>query len=93
MAHKVLVVSLCTMLGVATLNLSGCAQFEDSFGELRGSDNQYGDVGKPPHDNLVRTYDRPSGESSGKRRGQPDNERSYSIAGVRFELDPGAVTQ
>src|SRR5579863_6810508 len=36
MVSKLLVVSLCAMLGAATLTLTGCAQFENSFGELRG---------------------------------------------------------
>jgi hypothetical protein len=31
---KLMVVSLNVMLGAATLNLTGCAQFEDSFGDL-----------------------------------------------------------
>ena len=32
---KLMVVSLSVVLGTATISLTGCAQFEDSFGELR----------------------------------------------------------
>jgi hypothetical protein len=93
MGHKLTVVSVSMTFSVAIFNLAGCANFEDSFGELRGPDRQFGNVERPSRDNLERSHDRPDTESYRESSIQRVDQRSYSIAGVPFELDPGAVTQ
>jgi hypothetical protein len=87
---KLMVVSVCAMLGAASLNLTGCAQFQNSFGELRGpvrpatpAISQHSD---PPRSNEIS--DDPSyAETAG------DSEWSYSLSGLRLELAHGVVTQ
>ena len=93
MAFKLMVVSVCMMLSVAALNLTGCAQFEDSFGQLRGPDNQSANVVASPNDDSLRSNDRRYRGPYSERTGAPSNEGSYSLAGLQVELNPGKATQ
>ena len=88
MASKLMIVYLYTMLGVATANLAGCANFENSFGELRWSDYQSAEPDTSGH---IQSNDVSGTESNFVKT--PYSERKYSLEGLQVELCPGAVTQ
>jgi hypothetical protein len=91
MVPKLMVVTLSAMLGAATLSLTGCAQFEDSFGELRGPVKQSAMPTISQYSDPARSNKRSEDASYAETTG--DTEWSYSLSGLRLELAPGAVTQ
>jgi hypothetical protein len=88
MASKLIIVCFSTVLGVVTANLAGCANFENSFGELRWSDDQSAEINSSGH---KQSNDFSQAEPNFEKT--PYNERKYSLAGLPVELSPGAVTQ
>ena len=92
MTSKLMAGCLCAMLSIATLSLNGCAQFEDSFGELR-PDNQAATVDTSRSDDSKRSSDRDYSRPFRETTDNVSNERSYSLEGVQLELEPGRVTQ
>jgi hypothetical protein len=88
MASKLMIACLYTMLGVATANLAGCANFENSFGELRWSDDQSAELDTSGH---IQSNDVSGTESNFEKTRY--SERKYSLEGLQVELRPGAVTQ
>ena len=90
-ASKVMALSLCAMLGAATLSLTGCAQFEDSLGELRGPVKQPATPTISQHSDPARSNEISDDASLAQTTG--DREWSYSLSGLRLELAPGVVTR
>jgi hypothetical protein len=90
-ASKVMALSLCAMLGATTLSLGGCAQFEDSLGELRGPVKQSATPTISQHSDPARSNEISDDASLAQTTG--DSEWSYSLSGLRLELAPGVVTQ
>lgn len=90
MVSKLIVVSLSAMLGAATLSLTGCAQFEDAFGELRPL-KQSATPTISQHSDPAGSNEFSDNASYNETRG--DSEWSYSLSGLRLELAPGVVTQ
>ena len=88
---KLMVVSLCAMLGAATLNLTGCAQFENSFGELRGPVKQSATPAMSQHSDPTRSNEISNDASYAETAS--GTEWSYSLSGLRLELAPGVVNQ
>ena len=88
---KLMALSLCAMLGAATLSLTGCAQFENSFGELRGPIRQSVAPTISKHSDPTRSNDISNDGSYATTSG--DTEWSYTLSGLSLELAPGAVTQ
>ena len=91
MVSKLMVFSLSAMLGAATLSLTGCAQFEDSFGELRGPVKQSATATISQHRDPARSNKLSDDASYAATTG--DSEWSYSLSGLRLELAPGVITQ
>ena len=88
---KLMVVSLSVMVGAATLSLIGCAQFEDSFGELRGPVEQSSTPTISQYRDPARS-NKLSDDASYVETTR-DSKWSYSLSGLRLELALGAVTQ
>jgi hypothetical protein len=86
MASKLMIVWFSTLLGVVTANLAGCANFENSFGELRWSGDQSAELDTSRQSNELSDAE-PNFEKT------PYNERKYSLEGLQVELSPGPVTQ
>ena len=91
MVPKLMVVTLSAMLGAATLSLTGCAQFEDSFGELRGPVKQSATPTISQDIDPARSNKLSDDASYAETTG--DSEWSYSLSGLRLQLAPGVVTQ
>jgi hypothetical protein len=88
MASKLMIVCLSALFGVATANLAGCANFENSFGELGWSDDQPAEL-----DTTGQKRSNDFSETEPNLEKTPYNERKYSLEGLQVELSPGAVTQ
>ena len=88
---KLMVVSLCAMLTAATLNLTGCAQFENSLGQLRGPVKEAPTPAISQLSDPARSKEISDDASYAEITG--DTEWSYSLSGLRLELAPGVVTQ
>jgi hypothetical protein len=88
---RLMAVSLCAMLGAASLNLTGCAQFQNSFGELRGAVGPSASPAITQHSDPARSNEISDDSSYAKTTG--GSEWSYSLSGLRLELAPGVVTQ
>jgi|SRR5579864_7211363 len=82
---KFMLVSLCAIA------LAGCAQFEDSFGELRGPDSPseaaYGS-GSSDSARSNDGFDHGSNKE-GRDASSPNAARSFTIGGIRVELADG----
>lgn len=86
---KIALVSLCAIA------LTGCAQFEDSFGELRSPETQSSIAGASNSDGLMgSTYrsDRRS-ETEDRKAVSANVPRSLMIDGVRIEPADGQLIQ
>jgi len=88
MASKLMIVYLSTVLGIATANLAGCANFENSFGELRGSGDESAELDTSRHKQSNELSD---AEANFEKTQY--NERKYSLEGLQVELSPGGLTQ
>ena len=88
MASKFMILCLSVVLGVATANLAGCANFENSFGELRWSEDQSAELDTSEH---KQSNDFLEPEPNFEKT--PCNKRKFSLAGLPVELNPGAITQ
>ena len=94
MNTKLGIITLSAIVVVATQALSGCAQFQDSFGELRGSELSRTDSPVAPADSV--TTDHPSFDGIDPRNTEntpPARQRDFTLAGIRFGFGDGAVTQ
>lgn len=85
---KLVFVSLCAIA------LMGCAQFEDSFGELRSPEIQSSTVGGSNSEDSARSNDGSDDGSNRESGSAPsaNGARSLMIGGVRVELANGQVT-
>jgi hypothetical protein len=73
------------LIGFAIFALAGCAQFQDSFGEITNPDNhpdEYAAIS--PEVALSQDKPNPSDNSS---------QRSFTFRGIKVEMNDGEVTQ
>jgi hypothetical protein len=87
MTSKLAFVALCA------LALTGCAQFEDSFGELWGP----GSVSGPAYGSDPQDSTQPNDRSDHRSNGEKGNSlsangaQSFTLGGIRVELADGHV--
>jgi hypothetical protein len=98
MASKLVIILLCPIVGIVALTLTGCAQFEDSFGELWGPQNQ-SSTAYASKSSTAQVF---NGSNDSSDSGSdianantlsPYNEQSYTFEGLRVELATGRVTK
>ena len=83
----IVLVSLCAIA------LTGCAQFEDSFGELWSPEPRTRIAGASNSEDLAGPRDRSDQDSSRENRNSAsaNGARSFTIGGVRVELAEGQM--
>ena len=90
-ASRFALISPLAIVAIALVALTGCAQFEDSFGELQrpqspsrtaaSFDSQDSTLASANYGSSRETRDTPS----------VDRERSFTVGGIRVELADGQV--
>jgi hypothetical protein len=87
MTSKLVFVSLCAIA------LTGCAQFEDSFGELWDPGSVSGTAAGSDSQDSTRQNDRFDHRSNGERGNSlsANGAQSFTLGGIRVELADGDV--
>jgi hypothetical protein len=92
MYSKRTAICLSMLIGLALCALAGCAQFQDSFGEITDPDHSLREYARTDSETTLQEQ-KPDGESVSRNSSAPRSQRNLIFEGVKVELSNGELLE
>jgi len=92
MYSKSSAISRSMLIGLALCAMAGCAQFQDSFGQITDPDHSLSQYAATDSEMTVQEQ-KPDDESGSRNSSDPRSQRNLMFGGVKVQLSNGELLE